>query len=67
MGNIQNNPYFCADKKGFQNLKNMENIRSEQNSIGAKVSAFAIDAKLGEPVFDKLDADIAHALIVLMP
>ena len=61
-----NNPYFCADKNKVSELeKYMENIRSEQNSIGAKISACVTGVKpgLGEPVFDRLDADIAYALM----
>ena len=43
----------------------MINIRKEQNSIGAKISvaAFGVSVGLGEPVFDRLDAEIAKSLM----
>ena len=43
----------------------MDALRKEGNSIGARVSVVAsgLPPGLGEPVFDRLDADIAHALM----
>ena len=43
----------------------MRDLRKEHDSIGAKVSVVAtnVPVGLGEPVFDRLDADIAHALM----
>ena len=43
----------------------MQDLIKEGNSIGAKVTVLArnVPVGLGEPVFDKLDADIAHALM----
>jgi chorismate synthase len=43
----------------------MEALRKEGNSIGARITLVAshIPVGLGEPIFDRLDADIAHALM----
>ena len=61
-----NNPYYLADITQVKLLEDlMKNIRKEQNSIGAKISicAHGVPIGLGEPVFDRLDADISHALM----
>ena len=43
----------------------MRGLKKEGDSIGAKVTVVAdgVPAGWGEPVFDRLDADIAHALM----
>ena len=43
----------------------MDKLRKECNSIGARISVVATGVKpgLGEPIFDRLDADLAHALM----
>ncbi len=43
----------------------MRELKKSGDSIGAKVSVVAtnVPVGLGEPVFDRLDADIAHALM----
>jgi len=43
----------------------MDALRKEGNSIGARINVVAsgVPAGLGEPVFDKLEADIAHAMM----
>ena len=43
----------------------MDALRKEGNSVGARVDVIAtgVPPGLGEPVFDKLDADIAHAMM----
>ncbi len=43
----------------------MRNLKKDGDSIGAKVTVMAehVPAGLGEPVFDRLDADLAHALM----
>jgi len=61
-----NNQYFCAEKSKIAQLEDlMTKIRKEQDSIGAKISvaAFGVYPGLGEPVFDRLDADIAKSLM----
>ncbi len=43
----------------------MEALRKECNSVGAKITVTATGLKpgLGEPIFDRLDAELAHALM----
>ncbi len=43
----------------------MRGLKKEGDSIGAKITVIAehVPAGLGEPVFDRLDADLAHALM----
>jgi len=63
---IKNNPFFCPDKNLIPELeKYIDQLRKEGDSIGAKITVCAsgMPLGLGEPVFDKLDADIAHALM----
>ena len=63
---IKNNPFFCPDKNVIPELeKYIDELRKEGDSIGAKITVCAsgMPLGLGEPVFDKLDADIAHALM----
>jgi chorismate synthase len=63
---INNNPFFCPDaSKVSQMADYIQQIRKEGDSIGAKVCVVAtgVPAGLGEPVFDKLDAEIAYALM----
>ena len=60
------NPFFCPDSNKLAALEAyMRDLKKEGNSIGAKVSVSAINVPvgLGEPVFDRLDADIAHAMM----
>ncbi len=63
---VEQNPFFCPDPDkidAFDEL--MRALKKEGDSIGAKVTVVAsgVPAGLGEPVFDRLDADIAHALM----
>ena len=63
---VPRNPFFCPDAALVPDLEAMiERLRREGNSIGAKVTVVAesVPAGLGEPVFDKLDAAIAAALM----
>ncbi len=60
------NPFFCADPTRVAELEALLwEIRAAGDSIGARVTVVAsgVPAGLGEPVFDRLDADIAHALM----
>ena len=66
MGAIRNNPFFCADPERLPELeKFMDALRAEGDSIGAKITVLAsqVPVGLGEPVFDKLEADIAKGLM----
>ena len=63
---VDDNPFFCADPDKIAECeKFMDALREEGDSIGAKISVLAsgIPPGLGEPVFDKLEAAIAHALM----
>jgi chorismate synthase len=60
------NPFFCPDPKRIAELEELIwQVRSAGDSIGARVTVVAsgVPPGLGEPVFDRLDADIAHALM----
>lgn len=60
------NPFFCADPSRVGELeKYMDALREQGDSIGAKISILAsgVPPGLGEPVFDKLEADLAHGLM----
>ena len=63
---IHNNPFFCPDAAKVPEMEAyMDALRKEGDSIGAKITVVAKGAPpgWGEPVFDRLDADIAHALM----
>ncbi|PWQ94546.1 chorismate synthase [Leucothrix arctica] len=63
---VERNPFFCPDVDKVEEMENyMDALRKEGNSIGAKISAIAtgVPVGLGEPVFDRLDADLAHAMM----
>jgi chorismate synthase len=60
------NAFFCPDPQRIQEIEELIwKVRGEGDSIGARVSVVAtgVPPGLGEPVFDRLDADIAHALM----
>lgn len=63
---VGNNPFFCPDMTKVAEMENyMDALRKEGESIGAKVEVIAshVPPGLGEPIFDRLDADLAHALM----
>ncbi|MDH4047577.1 MAG: chorismate synthase [Gammaproteobacteria bacterium] len=63
---VDQNPFFCADPARIGELEEfMDGLREQGDSIGAKISVLAtgVPPGLGEPVFDKLEADIAHGLM----
>jgi chorismate synthase len=63
---VEQNAFFCPDASKVAELENyMAALGKEGNSIGAKITVVAsqVPVGLGEPVFDRLDADIAHALM----
>lgn len=63
---VGNNPFFCPDISKVSEMEDyMDALRKEGNSIGAKISVVAsgVPVGLGEPIFDRLDADLAHALM----
>ena len=63
---IEINPFFFPDASKVPELETyMQALSKEGNSVGAKVSVVArnVPVGLGEPIFDRLDADIAHAMM----
>jgi chorismate synthase len=63
---VDNNAFFCPDPTKIAEIEAyMDGLRKEGNSIGARINVVAqgVPPGLGEPVFDKLDADIAHAMM----
>ena len=63
---VENNPFFFPDASKLEALDlYMRDLIKEGNSVGAKVSVVAsgVPVGLGEPVFDRLDAELAHSLM----
>lgn len=63
---ILNNPFFCPDTEAAEAMVGlMDGVRKAGDSIGAAVcvQAHGVPVGLGEPVFDRLDADIAKAMM----
>lgn len=63
---IDTNPFFCPDPEKVPAMEQLiDNLRREGNSIGARITVVAANmiVGLGDPVFDKLDAELAHALM----
>jgi chorismate synthase len=60
------NPFFCPDPARIAELEALLwQLREDGDSLGAKlvVKASGVPPGLGEPVFDRLDADIAHGMM----
>ena len=63
---IDDNPFFCAQPERVPELEEYVNaIRKAGDSVGARINveAHGVPPGWGEPVFDRLDADIAKALM----
>ena len=63
---VERNPFFCPDSGAVEEMARfMDALRKSGDSIGARVDVVAsgVPPGLGEPVFDRLDADLAHALM----
>jgi chorismate synthase len=63
---VDTNPFFCADPAQVPALEQfMDDLRRSGDSIGARVNIVAegVPPGLGEPVFGRLDADIAQAMM----
>ena len=63
---VESNPFFCPDAEKVAELESfMDRLRKQGDSTGARVTVVAsgMPAGLGEPVFDRLDAEIAHAMM----
>ncbi|MEY4001230.1 MAG: hypothetical protein RI968_348 [Pseudomonadota bacterium] len=63
---VPNNPFFAANASQIDALESyMDSLRKAGDSCGARVNvqASGVPVGWGEPVFDRLDADIAHAMM----
>ena len=63
---VDTNPFFCPDPDKVPELEAyMDALRKEGESIGARINVVAtgVPPGWGEPIFDRLDADLAHALM----
>ncbi|WP_018652881.1 chorismate synthase [Actinobacillus capsulatus] len=63
---VASNPFFCPDPVAVEGLDELiRELKKDGDSIGAKLTVVAenVPVGLGEPVFDRLDADLAHALM----
>jgi len=65
-GQVHENPFFCPDVDKVAEMEAyMDGLRKEGNSVGARINVVATNVPpgLGEPIFDRLDAEIAHSMM----
>jgi chorismate synthase len=65
---VENNPFFCPDAAKVSEMEEyMDALRKEGNSVGARINVVAegVPPGWGEPIFGRLDADIAHAMMCI--
>jgi len=63
---VEQNPFFSPDAQAVLEMEAyMDALRKEGKSVGAKITVVAsgVPVGLGEPIFDRLDADLAHSLM----
>lgn len=63
---VDDNPFFCPDAGKVAEMEAyMDALRKEGDSIGARIEVVATNVPpgLGEPIFDRLDAELAYALM----
>ncbi len=63
---VGKNPFFCPDAGKVRVMENLiDELRKQGDSVGARINVVAenVPVGLGEPVFDRLDADIAKAMM----
>jgi chorismate synthase len=63
---VSNNPFFCPDAKAAKKMEEyLDGIRKSGSSIGAVIEVVAenVPAGLGAPVYGKLDAELASAMM----
>ncbi len=63
---VEQNAFFCPDANKVAELENyMQALIKDGDSVGAKITVIATNVPpgLGEPIFDRLDAELAHALM----
>lgn len=65
---VSNNPFFAPNAEIIPQLEEyMDQLRRDGDSIGARIEVVAanVPSGLGEPIYDRLDADIAHVMMGL--
>jgi chorismate synthase len=65
---VDSNPFFCAEPARVPEIEEyMQRLRKSGDSVGARIDVVAsgMIPGLGEPVFDRLDADIAKAMMCI--
>ena len=65
---VPSNPFYAADQAVVPELEAyMDQLRKDGDSVGAKIEVVAqgLPAGWGEPIYDRLDADIAFAMMGL--
>ncbi len=65
---VEENPFFCPDPAKVPELEAyMDALRKSGDSVGARINVVAtgVPPGWGEPIFDRLDADIAHAMMCI--
>ncbi len=65
---VSQNPFFSPDASKVKEMEDyMDALRKEGNSVGARISVVAegVPPGLGEPIFDRLDAEIAYAMMTI--
>lgn len=63
---VDDNAFFCPDPQKVPELEAfMDQLRRDQDSVGARITVVAegVPVGLGEPIFDRLDAELAHGLM----
>jgi chorismate synthase len=66
--NVENDPLRCADPEAAGKMTELiEQVKTEGDSLGGIIEGIAINvpAGLGEPIFDKLDGELAKALVAI--
>ncbi|MEQ1488573.1 MAG: chorismate synthase [Methylotenera sp.] len=63
---VNENPFFSPNTKVLPQLEEyLDKVRAERDSVGAKITVVAegVPVGWGEPIFDRLDAEIAYAMM----
>lgn len=63
---VENNPFWCPDSAAAKNWETyLDQVRKAGSSVGAiiEVTASGVPVGLGEPIYGKLDADLASAMM----
>lgn len=63
---VETNPFFCPDSDKLEAMEALiRQLKKEGDSVGAKVTVMAnnVPVGLGEPIFDRFDAELAHSLM----